>query len=646
MKFLPILLAIICLSKVFGQKKDSLPEFGKVDKSELLLKDCDFDKNAEAEVLLETEEVQCVVYVSSVYVKITHRVRIKILKDKGLSFADVNLPYVTQSGDEEIKDIKAITYNLDVAGNIVTRELDKKAIYFKQINKRLGEKIFSFPEVKTGSIIEYVYKEDGTMSTGFRDWTFQKSIPVKYSRYSMSFPEELEIMFQPHCSLSFNRVDTNDHHFNTHIFSMENIPALRDEPFITSEGDYLERIESTPVAFNSSHGRINLLKTWPRIVMNLMTDPDFGMQLTKNIPRTKDLDDSLKKISSPHTRMMTIFHYVRKNMEWNGYTNLWTSEGVKSAWKDKKGTDAEINLILVNLLQNAGLSAWPILLSTRDNGIINTLTPGYFQFNKVMAHVEVDNKVYILDATDKFTPPHLIPWDVMYSAGLLIEDFETFKWGWVFLWDEKQTFRENVYINAEIDENGIMSGTAEITSADYSRAERLPILKKGRDKFIDHYFTSANAGIKVESMNIENESDDSLPLIQNVRFSQKLNASGKYRYFTTNLFTGLEKNPFTAERRFSDVYFGANQQYSILLKIKIPDGYVFDEMPKNFRMRLPDTSCIFVRFIDTTDGILSMRSTLEFKRPFYKISEYNSFREFYQKLFEYLNEQIVIRKKD
>ncbi len=34
-------------------------------------------------------------------------------------------------------------------------------------------------------------------------------------------------------------------------FSMENIPALRDEGYITNEKDYLQRVESHVIAYNS-----------------------------------------------------------------------------------------------------------------------------------------------------------------------------------------------------------------------------------------------------------------------------------------------------------------------------------------------------------------------------------------------------------
>jgi hypothetical protein len=648
MKYLAYLIFLLISAKSFSQNtKDSIPEFGKIDKSELLKTACAYDKNAEAEVIFDTEEVECIEYPGSVFTRINHHIAIKIYKDKGLSEADIKLRYISYQNDENIKEIKAMTYNLDGSGKLVTTELDKKSIYGKPINKMIAEKIFTFPEVKTGSVIEYFYKEEGTVGTGLKNWNFQKSIPVRFSRYILSIPENIEISSQDICTLPVVSDFKKEHGNNIRIFSMQNIPALRDEPYITCEDDYLQRVESRPIAITYSNGqRTSLGRSWPSIVRELMEDPDFGQQLTRNIPRTDDLEDSLKKVAGSYEKMAMIFRYVRNNMVWNGRSNIWALNGVKSAWKEKKGTAGEVNLILINLLRDAGLEARPVLVSTRENGIINTLSPGFDQFDKVMAYVNIDDHNYVLDATDKYASPKLIPWEVMYSEGLIIEKYETYNWGWKLLWDEKQSFRDIIIIIASIDEKGEMAGNASIVNYDYSRARRLPDLKKGKDKFIDKYFTSQNPGIKVDSVSIENEETDTLPLVENLRFVKKLNSSGQYKYFTTNLFTGLEKNLFTADYRFSDIFFGANQDYTITAQINIPEGYVFDELPKNIKMMMPDTSIVLTRLLQVTDGVLSMRTRLEFKKPYYKVDDYQNFREFYKKLFEFLSEQIVIKKKD
>jgi hypothetical protein len=343
--------------------------------------------------------------------------------------------------------------------------------------------------------------------------------------------------------------------------------------------------------------------------------------------------------------MTTIHDYVRQNMKWNEYDNIWALDGVKSAWKDKKGTSGEINLILVNLLKDAGLKAHPVLISSREHGRVNTFNPTTRQFNKVMAYVDIDKHAYVLDATEKFTPSRLIPLDALASEGLVIEKPETFEWGWRTLWDEREVYKNTVFLIAEVDSNGVMKGNATVTSADHARVERAKKLVEGKEPFMKAFYTSPNPDLKIDSVNFENEKADSMPLIQNVAFTEPLNASGDYKYFTVNLFSGLEKNPFVADNRFSDIFFGYNQQISIVGNITLPDNYTFEELPKNLKMMMPDTGIVFTRLSGLNENTLSLRIEVNFKKPIYTVDEYDSFKEFYKKMFNLLNEQFVIRRK-
>jgi hypothetical protein len=112
-----------------------------------------------------------------------------------------------------------------------------------------------------------------------------------------------------------------------------------------------------------------------------------------------------------------------------------------------------------------------------------------------------------------------------------------------------------------------------------------------------------------------------------------------------NMFTGLEKNPFIQQERSSDVFFGTNQLYSVVANFTIPEGYAFEETPKNIKMIMPDTSIVFSRIVAAEGNQVNARITIEFKRPFYLVEQYPEFHEFYKQLFTFLNDQIVIRKK-
>ena len=119
---------------------------------------------------------------------------------------------------------------------------------------------------------------------------------------------------------------------------------------------------------------------------------------------------------------------------------------------------------------------------------------------------------------------------------------------------------------------------------------------------------------------------------------------------STNIFRpiflrGLEKNPFLADSRLSDIFFGYNQSVIIIGNYNIPKDFAFDELPKNIKMRLPDTSIVVSRTSQVVNNSLQTRIQLDFKKPIYPVEQYEELQEFYQRLFEILNEQFVVRRK-
>jgi hypothetical protein len=646
---LAIAALLICLVNLNAQKgkkyaDPNLPAYGQVEKADLEMKECDFDDKAEAMVLVDDGVME---FVDGFDLK--RRVRIKILNNKGLDWANVRISFYNIAGGMNyISDIEAQTYNLDASGAVVTTKLDKKLIYEKKLNKRVSEKVFSFPDAKVGSIIEYKYTNH---NAGLVDWYFQRSIPVRYSRFILDFPNEVEVKAVPVCSHQYQKLNNNSSTRTMDIYTMSKVPAFRDEPYIINEDFYRDRLETKVVAYNFNGRRTSRVLNWVQVIKFLMEDEDFGVQIKKNIPRTADLDEKLKTISSPYEKMKVIYKYVQSNMQWNEYTGIWALDGVKSAWKDKKGTTGEINLILVNLLKEAGLSVHPILVSTHNHGVVNSTDagtvgyPGYRQFNKVAAYVEIDGTPYVLDATQKDTPVHLIPADILMTEGLVIEKYETFDWGWKTMWKNNASAKSTIWIKGAIDAAAKMSGEATITSYDYARLARIESAKAGKEKYIQKYVSDASNGLAIEGIEFANLESDSLPLVQKIKFNQTLNAAGDYKYFSINLLTGLEKNPFVADNRAADVFFGYNQNFEISGTFTLPDGFQFDELPKNIKMIMPDTSVVISRLSQVYENMLQTRIQIEFKKPVFTAAEYPDLQEFYHRLFDLLNEQFVVRKK-
>src|SRR5438270_2020560 len=123
--------------------------YGKVDQADLEMKACDFEKDANAEVLFKKGNV----YYGSDLNSITEEVhkRIKIFNDNGKKEADIHIEFISDQHYQYVTGIQAQTINL-VDGKIEITKLDKKSIYTKVLDKWHSEIAFSMPNVKPGSI--------------------------------------------------------------------------------------------------------------------------------------------------------------------------------------------------------------------------------------------------------------------------------------------------------------------------------------------------------------------------------------------------------------------------------------------------------------------------------------------------------------
>jgi hypothetical protein len=646
-RIIPILLFLFTLSGAYAQPLSE--PFGKVNPDDLKSKKSATEPGAEAEVIFDVQEIEVTLFNGALEILIKKHERIKIYNEKGLEEANIKIPYIARSGAEVISKLEGNTYNLGESGSMETVKLDKQSIYNKKIDNRLSHQTFTMPAAKAGSIIEYRYVMRRRLLY-FDDWIFQRHIPVRYGYCRLDYPEEFAFdpMFITSMPYGYDKKTAGSR--ATQVISVKNVPAMKEEPYISSVDDYLQKVCFRINGYFSAVERINLTLTWPKVVNELLEDEDFGLQLKKNIPRTKDLDAVLQTLQEPEARMTEVHRYVRSHMTWDGSHSIWALDGVKQAWEKKKGNSGEINLILVNLLKDAGLKAYPILLSTRENGRINTAMPGYGQFNTVMAHVRIGDKRYVLDATDQHTPVFLVPSSVLSTEGLVINTLDAGKsfseqdWGWTIIGDEDHRFTHKVNIIGSLGDSGLVSGEALVTSKDYARTSSLREYREGTEKFVENHFVKIHQGIKVVEFKADNLDKDSLPLAQAFKFSMPVSGSGDYQYFTLNMFSGIDKNPFIADDRRSDVFFGVNQSYAVTGLFTIPEGYSFEELPKSTRMITPDTSIVFSRLLQADNNKLQFRISMDVNRPIFTANEYPDFREFYKKMFMMLNEQVVVKK--
>ena len=128
--------------------------FGNVSNEEIALKQCSFDPEAEAVILIH-EAISD--YNDNSHLITKHHIRIKILTENGIDAANIKIPYWAKDEFELIYNVKGFTINANGTGRIDKEKLDKSAIYFQKISENRGTVSLAFAAVKVGSIIDYTY---------------------------------------------------------------------------------------------------------------------------------------------------------------------------------------------------------------------------------------------------------------------------------------------------------------------------------------------------------------------------------------------------------------------------------------------------------------------------------------------------------
>jgi hypothetical protein len=260
------------------------------------------------------------------------------------------------------------------------------------------------PDVKEGSVFEVSYKIRSPFLFNLRSWQFQYEIPVIYSKYTTKMIPFYEYVYIRHGNKKFDdfqsytdkglpkKFRSFEYQEKVYSFTMKDLPAFKDESFITSVNDYVSRIEFQLATVHKTDGTSEeIMTSWQRISDDMLNNEFFGSYLSSCRNKSKDMTDTLKKASiSAIEQAKIIDRFVKSNFNWDGNSSKYVNKSAKDFLKSKTGNCAEINLFLAGMLNSAGIDAYPVLLSTRMHGKLNKDYPLYNSFNYVIVQAIID----------------------------------------------------------------------------------------------------------------------------------------------------------------------------------------------------------------------------------------------------------------
>jgi hypothetical protein len=600
MRHIFILLALIA-TQLLGAQNISR-EFGDISHAEMDLTQYDKDTDAGAVILFDLGESRFIDDNKDYNLRFIRTKRIKIFDNSALDHAEISIPFYVDGFErtETVKQIHAYTYN-KVDGRILRTALNESDIYEEKINEWWRRKKFVFPNVQEGSVLEVRYVVESPFLFNLTDWTYQDEIPTIYSQYKVRFIPFYEYTFFLQGATSFDmhttRVSDKKRTWGTltrqmgrttgrgveykeRIFTtaMKDVPAFKDESFITSINDYIIKLDFQLSKITYPDGRSEeIINSWPELSKTLLNHFNFG----KYIKRSKRFAKKALRKSielegqTDLQKIETLIKYVKQNYTWNGNNSKYAAKTAKKFISQKTGNSAEINLFLLALLDAADIEAYPIILSTRKNGKINDKYPFAKYFNNVIV-LAGSKQLILADATNVFLPFHKIPIRCINGKGLMVDKKEP---NWVALKDNNSSLKQH---QITITPNPETLKAATSISSVYSDYEAGIFKEKHRNdtaSIKDSYLSKDVSQINgVRTRNYDKPEQLYHTFIQGEADIEKI---GDKIVISPFLSLPMNENKLIQKKRTYPVDLIYAREESFTAKIHIPEGYDIEYLPDN-----------------------------------------------------------------
>jgi hypothetical protein len=629
-------------------------QFGRIDQSFLESTTYDQDEEAEALVLFDLGKSYFVRSNGSFDVIFERSTRIKIFTEAGLNYAEVEIPFYQEGGVfEKVYDLEAYSYSLE-EGRIIRTALDMRTVFDEKVNEYWNLQKFAIPNVKSGSVVEYRYKISSQYKSNLRDWEFQKRIPTVYSEYEVKMIPFYEYDFILQGASKFD--DYSSHvergltrrfgstEFNDQVFKfvMKNVPAFRDESYITSINDYIIKVDFQLAAFYNLQGyKTDLMTTWAKMNEDLLKNRDFGGFMNQSRrAAASELDIRALQNTNDPEKLDRIIDHVKTNYRWNNRNGKYAEKTFRQFSSEKQGNVANVNLFLAGLLQGAGLEAHPAILSTRANGKIRSMnTPFHHYFNYVVVLVTINGENRLVDASDALTPNRMIPVQCINDRALIVKKGQE---EWVSLQIKEPSEINRLFLISFSETLDSLITDLSISSTGYD-ALRFRKWFGGNPKNIEDYLNSAGYQLAEDRplQILPEETLDSYRFQVNTIESTRTQESRIL--ISPFLREPLKENPFKQRTRTYPVDYIYPEERIFDSRIKLPDDYAIEHVPAN--LNISNNLLDFSYETSLDEGHLIVKSRYYLKKSIYPTQDYSRLRYFMQEIVKRLNEEIILVKK-
>ena len=485
----------------------------------------------------------------------TEHIRIKVLKDAGKKYADIEIPSAKWM---KIESIEARTIRPD--GSIVpfTGTVHDKTVA-KTRKTEISVKAFTLPDIEAGSILEFRYKARLEKErTPSHSWEIQSELFTRKAHFELR-----PISFDNLSEIGLNFDQKPQRNGDTISLDVANVPAIEDETFTLPQSELESRIEITyrPPDYPTPE------TYWGRIGQ---AEGEYLNTFIGKDKQIKKLVVSLAPPSDPpETRLRLCYaraQQIRKLK--SGFYD--SSEGKQEKLKENKhvndvvergyGDIGDVTAVFVAMAREVGYQSGMAFLTDRKRGLFHPDLLSTNQLTATMAWVEKDGKFTLLDPACEKCPFGLISWDQSGASGI-----RTNYSGSVFVKVPANKPEDATYArkgDLKLEADGTLSGNLEVTIGGLEALELRDKEDKAdeasrRKAIIDLVKSWLPGSAEVKLEQVSNWDDIDKPIVADASIDVPgfATVTGKWLILSAWPFESKSQNPFPHARRKYAIVF-------------------------------------------------------------------------------------------
>ena len=528
-------------------------------------------------------------------------------------------------------------------------------------------KVYTFPNVKTGVLVEYKTKyvnlkpdNPNLFETGY---TFQGDIPVYKSIFTLILPKTLVLNGKiARRNVKLNYITRNmpkgtaspkikvTKYNRIYFWEVDNVPTFIKEPYAVNEEDLVPNMQGT--ILQNRHE----LDDWvAKMEQERMVVTPVVEQTLKSILSSPSPEDT--KLSQTEINLAKIYYWVQRNINYlsvkGSVSSGLTGHPAEETIKNKKGDCIDKSIVfatLVKALKDPNLIVYPITVKSNDAAkqiVEIPVIDGNHAINEVHLRDPKTKewKIFYLDGTaSSYRYPYFRGDDKGITA--VNEILGTIR----MIPVPKPIDEKNVYtINLVLNKKGLITGdTRGDYNGDYEAGLRNLYMYKKGDKERRQIFSNMVNGMSPRGELVGYKLSDVFNFFEPfvLEYSYKLyDFPTITKNFMITTLPGVDYRfpEYQLNKRTTPIEYQSSRYTGHKVTMIIPKGYKIEFLPHNIDLKSDEVH--YIAHYTFKDGKIYFEDSYKRYKRIIPVANYAKDLAIHKQILNYVKKPIVLRKK-